>query len=122
MRAVVVDPRLIGYRSAENIADQTQQMLAIRKLWIAQNPNIHLMRFGTMPSIPTVAAKCDARSGKQDPLPRLALLSSPLKGGGNLAGGLRAARKGVVEGKSVSVRVDLGGGRIIKKKNQTVTS
>src|SRR3546814_13325981 len=27
-------------------------------------------------------------------------------------------RKSVVEGKSVSVRVDLGGGRIIKKKNK----
>src|SRR3546814_15336434 len=29
-------------------------------------------------------------------------------------------RKSVVEGKSVSVRVDLGGGRIIKKKNKTM--
>src|SRR3546814_12317602 len=34
----------------------------------------------------------------------------------------RADRKSVVEGKSVSVRVDLGGRRIIKKKkNQTTT-
>src|SRR3546814_13879648 len=32
-----------------------------------------------------------------------------------LAGGFRAARKSVVEGKSVSVRLDLGGRRIIKK-------
>src|SRR3546814_13942706 len=32
-------------------------------------------------------------------------------------GGLWADRKSVVEGKSVSVRVDLGGRRIIKKKN-----
>src|SRR3546814_18930782 len=30
-------------------------------------------------------------------------------------------RKSVVKGKSVSVRVDLGGGRIIKKKNKTYT-
>src|SRR3546814_16700393 len=30
-----------------------------------------------------------------------------------------ADRKSVVEGKSVSVRVDLGGRRIIKKKNKT---
>src|SRR3546814_14559533 len=30
-------------------------------------------------------------------------------------------RKSVVSGKSVSVRVDLGGRRIIKKKNQTTT-
>src|SRR3546814_11542322 len=30
-------------------------------------------------------------------------------------------RKSVVEGKSVSVRVDLGGRRIIKKKNKTTT-
>src|SRR3546814_20715156 len=33
--------------------------------------------------------------------------------------GTRADRKSVVEGKSVSVRVDLGGRRIIKKKQQT---
>src|SRR3546814_14162364 len=32
-------------------------------------------------------------------------------------GGLRVARKSVVSGKSVSGRVDLGGRRIIKKKN-----
>src|SRR3546814_19756948 len=32
----------------------------------------------------------------------------------------RPARKSVVEGKSVSVRVDLGGRRIIKKKTQHV--
>src|SRR3546814_13492914 len=32
---------------------------------------------------------------------------------------LQADRKSVVEGKSVSVRVDLGGRRIIKKKDQT---
>src|SRR3546814_19678970 len=31
----------------------------------------------------------------------------------------RQDRKSVVEGKSVSVRVDLGGRRIIKKKNKT---
>src|SRR3546814_15796608 len=31
-------------------------------------------------------------------------------------------RKSVVEGKSVSVRVDLGGGRIIKKKNKSITN
>src|SRR3546814_13453397 len=31
---------------------------------------------------------------------------------------LREDRKSVVEGKSVSVRVDLGGGRIIKKKKK----
>src|SRR3546814_16636525 len=31
----------------------------------------------------------------------------------------QGARKSVVEGKSVSVRGDLGGSRIIKKKNQT---
>src|SRR3546814_14941277 len=31
----------------------------------------------------------------------------------------RSDRKRVVEGKGVSVRVDLGGGRIIKKKKQT---
>src|SRR3546814_16098726 len=31
------------------------------------------------------------------------------------------ARKSVVEGKSVSVRVDLGGRRIIKKKNKVVS-
>src|SRR3546814_11134486 len=33
----------------------------------------------------------------------------------------RADRKSVVSGKSVSVRVDLGGRRIIKKKNQSKT-
>src|SRR3546814_13232258 len=33
--------------------------------------------------------------------------------------GLRKDRKSVVEGKSVSVRVDLGGRRIIKKKKHT---
>src|SRR3546814_18061877 len=32
---------------------------------------------------------------------------------------IRLDRKSVVEGKSVSVRVDLGGRRIIKKKNNT---
>src|SRR3546814_12369763 len=32
--------------------------------------------------------------------------------------GFGADRKGVVEGKSVSVRVDLGGRRFIKKKNK----
>src|SRR3546814_11422914 len=32
-----------------------------------------------------------------------------------------SARKSVVSGKSVSVRVDLGGGRIIKKKKKTKT-
>src|SRR3546814_21057417 len=31
-------------------------------------------------------------------------------------------RKSVVQGKSVSVRVDLGGGRIIKKKKKTTTN
>src|SRR3546814_17382938 len=34
------------------------------------------------------------------------------------ATGLPEDRKGVVEGKSVSVRVDLGGSRIIKKKKE----
>src|SRR3546814_20987389 len=34
-------------------------------------------------------------------------------------GGSRSARKGVGWGKRVSVRVDLGGGRIIKKKEPT---
>src|SRR3546814_19759929 len=34
---------------------------------------------------------------------------------------LRPDRKSVVEGKSVSVRVDLGGRRFIKKKNNTTT-
>src|SRR3546814_20866267 len=32
------------------------------------------------------------------------------------AGGLKADRKSVVEGKGVSVRVDIGGRRILKKK------
>src|SRR3546814_17847138 len=31
---------------------------------------------------------------------------------------IRADRKGVAQGKSVSVRVDLGGGRTLKKKNK----
>src|SRR3546814_11047881 len=34
---------------------------------------------------------------------------------------LNPARKSVVSGKSVSVRVDLGGRRILKKKNNTIT-
>src|SRR3546814_17841936 len=34
----------------------------------------------------------------------------------------RPDRKSVVEGKSVSVRVDLGGSRIIKKKNKETTN
>src|SRR3546814_19907465 len=37
-------------------------------------------------------------------------------------GGDRRDRKSVVEGKSVSVRVDLGGRRIIKKKNKKINS
>src|SRR3546814_14794373 len=37
--------------------------------------------------------------------------------GSTLHGGGEKDRKSVVEGKSVSVRVDLGGRRIIKKKN-----
>src|SRR3546814_16987626 len=39
-------------------------------------------------------------------------------GGGPACRGARRDRKSVVEGKSVSVRVDLGGRRIIKKKNR----
>src|SRR3546814_17224204 len=38
---------------------------------------------------------------------------------GGEAGGRRPDRKSVVWGKSVSVRVDLGGRRIIKKKKKT---
>src|SRR3546814_16441880 len=34
----------------------------------------------------------------------------------------RPDRKSVVKGQSVSVRVDLGGGRIVKKKNKTNTT
>src|SRR3546814_16208829 len=37
------------------------------------------------------------------------------------AGGRRADRKSVVSGKGVSVRVDLGGRRIIKQKNKVQT-
>src|SRR3546814_18605767 len=42
------------------------------------------------------------------------------RGGGAARTG--QARKSVVSGKSVSVRVDLGGRRIIKKKNHTTTT
>src|SRR3546814_19418109 len=38
---------------------------------------------------------------------------------GNIAAGVERDRKSVVEGKSVSVRVDLGGRRIVKKKRRT---
>src|SRR3546814_19899599 len=44
----------------------------------------------------------------------------PGHAGGPRRIGARAARQGVVVGKRVSVRVDLGGGRHIQKKNKTI--
>src|SRR3546814_16874289 len=60
--------------------------------------------------------------GRQQDLPRPRLLPHParaLRRAGRLRAGLRDRdRKGGVSGKSVSVRVDLGGCRIIKKKKK----
>src|SRR3546814_11602744 len=54
---------------------------------------------------------CAAASGRMVRADRL-----PAHHGAQSRGRARADRKSVVEGKSVSVRVDLGGRRIIKKK------
>src|SRR3546814_20042890 len=75
-------------------------------------PEVHLERQGPPPP--------EGPLGAPEPLHLPAAPEEPGGAGEGGAGGERRDRKSVVKGKSVSVRVDLGGRRIIKKKKQVI--
>src|SRR3546814_17959701 len=73
----------------------------------------HLTEIATKRAPAAIYEALDAQFSKEEQL-KLTLMINVINGWNRLAVGLD--RKSVVSGKSGSVRVDLGGGRIIKKK------